>query len=197
MNIVIPIMRPLLENHQTIVGLCIGFIFGILLHKGGVTKFDVIVNQLRLRDFTLLKVMLTAILVGGVGIYALLERGAVTLHPKAPYYLLGLLIGGAIFGIGMAILGYCPGTAVGSVGSGSAHGLVGVIGLLVGAALYAEAYPLLKNWGILTSWLLDPEKQTWPALLNIKAWTLWPIMAGAIVLLCLIFELVVPAKKEQ
>ena len=189
-------MLPLMQEHPTIVGLCIGFLFGILLHKGGVTKFDVIVNQLRLRDFTVVKIMLTAILVGGVGVYALTEGNAVTLHLKTPYYLLAIIIGGAIFGIGMAVLGYCPGTGVGSVGGGSIHGLLGVIGMLVGAAVFAEAYPLLSKWGILTTWRLADAKETFPQLCNIGTWTLWPIMAGAIVLLFLILEVIAPAKKE-
>jgi uncharacterized membrane protein YedE/YeeE len=58
--------------------------------------------------------------------------------------LIGNAVGGAIFGVGMAILGYCPGTAVGAVGDGSRHAVFGILGGVVGAAIYAETYPWVK-----------------------------------------------------
>ncbi len=186
-------ITSLLAGHEIVVGLCIGFAFGILLHKGGVTKFDVVVNQLRLRDFTVLKVILTAILVGGVGICALKAGGAAETHLK-PTVFGPVLIGGALFGIGMALLGYCPGTGVGSVGGGSVHGLVGVIGMLAGAAAYAEADPHLKAWG-----LLDWQKMgeiAFPELLGIDTWLLWALMAGGTVLLFLVLEILAPERKQ-
>ena len=54
-------------------------------------------------------------------------------------------VGGLIFGVGMVLLGYCPGTALAAVGQGSRDAAVGVAGALVGAALYAEAYPTLAK----------------------------------------------------
>ena len=59
--------------------------------------------------------------------------------------LLGNALGGVIFGAGMALLGYCPGTGVAAFGDGSRHALFGVLGMLVGAALFAEVYPWLKS----------------------------------------------------
>jgi uncharacterized membrane protein YedE/YeeE len=86
-----------------------------------------------------LKIMLTAIVVGGAGVYALFGMGAIeSLHIKNAT-LWGNLVGGAIFGIGMAILGYCPGTGVAAIGDGSRDAITGVIGMVVGAALFAEA----------------------------------------------------------
>jgi uncharacterized protein len=51
--------------------LTFGIAFGFLLQKGGATKYDVIVGQLLLTDFTVLKIMLSAVLVGMIGIYAM------------------------------------------------------------------------------------------------------------------------------
>ena len=125
------------------LGATTGFVFGFLLQKGGVTRFNVIVNQFRLVDFTVLKVMLTAIIVGGLGIYAMHAMGmGFTLHIKATA-LLANSLGGLIFGVGMVVLGYCPGTAVAAIGDGSRHAIVGVLGMLFGAAIYAELYPWL------------------------------------------------------
>jgi hypothetical protein len=125
------------------LGLLTGVIFGFLLHKGGVTNFRTIVGQFLLRDFTVLKVMLTAVVVGGIGIYAMQGLELASLHVK-PLVLGGVVVGGLIFGVGMTLLGYCPGTGVAAVAEGSRHAIFGVLGMLVGAGGYAEVAPLMK-----------------------------------------------------
>ena len=128
-----------------IAGAITGLVFGFLLQKGGVTRFNVIVNQFRLKDFTVLKVMLTAILLGGLGIYIMKGIGVeFAMHIKATH-ILANTIGGLIFGVGMVILGYCPGTGVAAIGDGSKHATFGVLGMLFGAAIYAELYPWAKS----------------------------------------------------
>jgi hypothetical protein len=122
-----------------------GFLFGFLLQKGGVTRYNVIVGQFLLKDFTVLKIMLTAVIVGSVGIYGMRTLGLdINLHVKTAA-LLGNALGGLIFGAGMAVLGYCPGTAVAAIGEGSRHAIAGVLGMLVGAGLFAESFPWIKN----------------------------------------------------
>jgi uncharacterized protein len=137
---------PVLADTQSLfTGATTGLVFGFLLQKGGVTRFSVILGQFLLKDFTVLKVMLTAIVVGGIGIYGMRALGAdFPLHIKNAT-ILGNLAGGAIFGVGMAILGYCPGTGVAAIGDGSRHAIPGVLGGLLGASLYAHAYPWLKS----------------------------------------------------
>ncbi|MCI0456887.1 MAG: YeeE/YedE family protein, partial [Gemmataceae bacterium] len=80
------------------LGLLGGFVFGFLLQKGGVTKYDVIVNQFRLKDFTVLKTMLTAIVVGGLGVFFLHGQGLAPLSVK-PAILVANVVGGLIFGV--------------------------------------------------------------------------------------------------
>ena len=91
------------------LAIAFGFVFGWLLHRGGVTDYNVIVNQFRLKDFTVLKVMFTAIVVGGIGVLVLHGLGRADYHIK-PANMLGVVLGSAIFGTGMVIYGYCPGT---------------------------------------------------------------------------------------
>ena len=57
------------KRTQLFWGFLFGIIFGFLLQKGGVTKYDVIIGQLLLTDFTVLKIMLTAVITGMIGIY--------------------------------------------------------------------------------------------------------------------------------
>lgn len=128
-----------------LMGALTGFIFGFLLQKGSVTRFNTIVGQFLLKDFTVIKVMLTAVIVGGIGVYLMLQAGMIDgLHVKKAE-LLGNVLGGLIFGVGMAILGYCPGTGVAAIGDGSRDAVAGVLGMLAGAAVYAELYPWFKT----------------------------------------------------
>jgi len=53
------------------IGFGTGIFFGFLLQKGGVTNYDVILGQLLLTDFTVVKIMLSAVITGMVGIYLL------------------------------------------------------------------------------------------------------------------------------
>lgn len=128
-----------------LLGVLTGLVFGFLLHKGGVTRYNVIVNQFRFKDFTVLKTMLTAIVVGAIGIWGMKQAGMIPgLQVKGAALAMNG-IGGMIFGVGMVMLGYCPGTALAALGSGSRDAGVGIIGMLFGAAAYAEAYPWISE----------------------------------------------------
>jgi hypothetical protein len=130
---------------QHVLGLVFGFCFGFLLQKGGVTRYEVIMGQLLLEDFTVLKIIFTAVATGMVGVYAMRAAGWVTLHKK-PGSLGASVPGPLIFGVGFGLLGYCPGTAVGAVGHGALDALVGgVVGITLGAGLYAAAFPWLER----------------------------------------------------
>jgi uncharacterized membrane protein YedE/YeeE len=131
-------------------GILFGFIFGFLLQKGGVAKFHILLGQLLLQDFTVVKVMLTAIVVGMLGITALNAHAKVNLHIK-PTKLGSNIIGGLLFGFGFALLGYCPGTGAAALGEGNWDALFGVAGLITGSYLYAEFSGFLDKtvgtWG--------------------------------------------------
>lgn len=167
------------KGAQMFIGLIFGIIFGFLLQKGGVTRYDVIIGQLLLTDFTVLKVMMSAVITGMAGIYVLKGAGLVQLHPK-PGSIGSSVIGGLIFGFGFGILGYCPGTVVGAVGQGSLDALLGgVVGVITGAGLFAAVYPKLEK-GILKKG--DFGKITIPELLHVNPWLvivpLCAVMAG-------------------
>lgn len=148
------------------LGLLTGIIFGFLLQKARVLRFEKQIGFLRLIDMTIIKFMLTAVLVGSAGIYMLVDMGMVSLSIKSTVFG-AQIIGGLLFGIGWAILGYCPGTAVGALGEGRYHAFWGILGMLCGAALYAEAYPGIKDnllvWGA-------KGKITLPEILQVNHW---------------------------
>lgn len=138
------------KNFQLFFGLVTGIFFGFLLQKGGVTKYDVILGQLRLQDFTVVKIMLSAVIVTMMGISFLYPKGLIKLHVK-PGSVKNSIIGGLIFGVGFATLGYCPGTIAGAVGNGYIDGLLGgIVGILIGSGLFASMYGVLKKNNILS-----------------------------------------------
>ncbi len=138
-------------------GVLFGLAFGFLLQKGGVGKFNVLIGQLLLQDFTVAKIMLTAIVVGMAGILTMHHFGKVTLHLK-PTQLGANTIGGLLFGAGFALLGYCPGTAAAALGQGSWDALFGMAGLVAGSWVFAElsgwSKRTIETWGDLGKVLL-------------------------------------------
>lgn len=149
-------------------GLFIGILFGFFLQKGQLTKYQVIVGQFLLRDFTVLKTMLTAIVVGGIGVYAMKSMGLVALHVK-PALMVAVPAGGLIFGVGMVLLGYCPGTGVAAAAEGHRDALWGVLGMMAGAAFFAAIYDALRS--TLLKWY-DLGPLTLPAATGLPAWLL-------------------------
>ncbi|MEO6824099.1 MAG: YeeE/YedE thiosulfate transporter family protein [Nitrosospira sp.] len=135
---------------QLMLGFIFGIVFGFLLQKGGVAKYEVLIGALLLTDFTVMKIMLTAIVVGMIGIFSMHALGLVQLHVKPTRYAANIT-GGLIFGAGFALLGYCPGTGAAAVGQGNYDAIVGIMGLLAGSYLYAEMSGYLDStilkWG--------------------------------------------------
>lgn len=122
---------------QLALGLLFGVAFGFLLQKSGVARYEVLMGQFFLTDFTVIKVMLTAIIVGMAGIFAMRGLGLVKLHVKPTRYASNIA-GGLLFGVGLGLLGYCPGTGIAALGQGNLDAIAGIVGLLVGSYLYAE-----------------------------------------------------------
>jgi uncharacterized membrane protein YedE/YeeE len=163
-----------------LAGILMGIVFGALLQRAHVTRYNVILGQFLFVDFTVLKVMLTAIVVGAIGIWGMLQMGMIEhLHVKNAA-LAGNVLGGLIFGVGMAILGYCPGTGVAAIGDGSRHAIAGLLGMIVGAGVYAEAFPLIQD--NLLKWLVveitvDGSETSAVTLANLTGLSPWVFVA--------------------
>ncbi len=160
---------------RLLLGLMTGLVFGVLLQKGQVAKLDVIVGQLRFKDWTVVKIMATAVAVGSVGVYLLVQTGHASLHVK-PALLGGVILGGILFGGGLAVYGYCPGTGVAASGEGHKDAMVGVLGMLAGATAFVVLYPRMEP---LIHSIADWGKITFPEVTSTSPW-LW--VAGVIAL---------------
>ncbi len=167
-------------KRDLLFGLGFGILFGFLLHKGGVTKYDVIVGQLLLIDFTVVKVMLSAVATGMIGIYFMKSMGWIKLSLKGGSVGMNV-IGALIFGVGFAVLGYCPGTIAGAIGNGYLDAIVGgLAGILMGTWIFAVMYPKLKD-GILKKG--DFGDITLPRLFKLNEWVVVVPAFALIVLL--------------
>ncbi len=124
-----------------VLGLFFGVVFGFLLQKGGVAKYHVLMGQLLLVDYTVVKVMLSAVVVGALGIHFMHTAGLVELHIKPTRYASNA-IGGLIFGVGFALSAYCPGTGAAALGQGNYDAIAMMVGMIAGSYLFAE----LSGW---------------------------------------------------
>ncbi|MBG0789481.1 MAG: YeeE/YedE family protein [Desulfovibrionaceae bacterium] len=167
-----------------VYGLITGIVFGFLLQKGRVLRYDKQLGALRLMDMTIVKFMLSNIIVAMVGIYLLRDLGLVKLSLKATA--LGPnIIGGLLFGLGWGIVGYCPGTSAGALGEGRLDALWAILGMLGGASLFAHTYPALKEtvytWG-------NFGKITLPDALGVNHWIVLAVLAALYVLILRFIE---------
>ena len=89
-----------------VLALIFGTFFGLALNKAGLTKYNKIVNVFRFTDLSVLKFMMTALVVAMCGLYALRGLGLLTFPAVPATYIVGNLAGGLIFGVGMALAGY-------------------------------------------------------------------------------------------
>ena len=124
--------------------LVFGFVFGAIIQYANLNKFNVISGLARLEDFAVLKAIAIAVGLGIIIISVEIGMGFSTYHIK-PFMTGGILLGGLLFGTGMAVLGYCPGTLPISLGQGSLDALVGIIGGLFGGLVYTLILPSISG----------------------------------------------------
>lgn len=166
-----------------LLGLLTGIAFGFILQRSGVSNCGCIFNALELRNLKAVKLMMTAVAVGSLIVYPASALGWVSVGGKT-LYVLGIIVGGTLFGTGFALAGYCPGTALAALGAGVRHILWVVAGGLAGSLAYAVVYPLLEPL------LIQPAnygRVSLPELLGTN-----PVTTGiifALVLLAMVFSL--------
>ena len=124
--------------------LLLGFIFGALLQSAKLNRFDTISGMATLENLKVAKAIALAIGVGVILLNAEIGMGLAAYHLK-PLLLGGVILGGLIFGMGMALLGYCPGTVMVSAGEGSLDAMVGILGGLAGGLVYTLVLPSISS----------------------------------------------------
>jgi len=122
-----------------------GFLFGAILMYAKLNRFNTISGLAILEDLAVVKTIVLAIGIGVILLSIEISLGYASYHIK-PFMLGGILLGGLIFGSGMAILGYCPGTLAISMGEGSIDALLGMIGGLLGGLVFTLTLPSIQSF---------------------------------------------------
>jgi hypothetical protein len=126
-------------------GLLVGVVMGWLLQRVRASSPGAILSALRLENIAIIKFMATTIAVGAIGVAALAALGMPMHFDIKPTYLIGVLGGGLVFGVGFALGGYCPGTCVVGAGEGRKDALAAIIGGVTGALIFTLAYPAMER----------------------------------------------------
>lgn len=162
-----------------VTGLLMGLVFGLALEKSRVFEPGVIVGQMQLRNFIMLKVFLSAVATGLVVLAALNGFGFVKLAPKATLYTADVA-GGLILGVGITLAGGCPGTVLAQIGAGYRDAWATLLGGLCGTLAFSYAEPTLRPW-------IDggPGKLTLDQLVGLPFWQV-ALSSAAIIVLILV-----------
>jgi uncharacterized membrane protein YedE/YeeE len=158
----------------------LGVLFGLFLERGGLGDPHKLTGVFYLTDFTVPKVMFTAIIVAAAGLYLLSDLKLLDMERVwiVPTFFWPQLVGGALFGAGFVFSGYCPGTAVAGLASGRFDALVTIIGIGAGSLVFAVVYPYLEGFYFSSAM----EKAVLPSILNVNHWAIigfLVIFAGA------------------
>jgi len=129
---------------MTLIIIALGFMFGAALQYANLNKYNTISGMAVLEDFTVAKTIATAIGIGAILLSIEIGLGYASYHVK-PLIVGSNIVGGLIFGIGMAILGYCPGTLPISLGQGSVDALFGILGGLFAGLVYTLLSPIIHE----------------------------------------------------
>lgn len=124
--------------------LLVGIAMGALIQRVGASSPRMILASLRLENTAIMKFMATTVGVGTVAVYLLSYFIPMHFDIK-PTYVIGVTVGGLIFGTGFAVGGYCPGTCVVGVGEGRRDAIAAVIGGIAGALLFTLVYTLIET----------------------------------------------------
>lgn len=173
-----------------VIGLAMGLVFGLALEKSRVFEPGVIVGQMQLRNFTMLKVFLSAVATGLVVLAALNGFGVIKLAPKATLYAADI-VGGLILGAGITLAGACPGTVLAQVGAGYRDAWATLAGGICGAMAFGYLEPTLKPW--ISG---GPGKLTLDQMIGLPFWLVALVMAALLVAVLVILERWRPWRSE-
>ncbi|WFB36651.1 YeeE/YedE thiosulfate transporter family protein [Kiritimatiellota bacterium B12222] len=174
---------------EILLAILLGAGFGFVLERAQASDPDKIIGMLTLRDLHLMKAIFFAIGLSSLLLFAGIGIGFISishLSIKAMYP--GVLLGGALLGLGWALAGFCPGTGIVAAGRGRKDAWIFLLGGLVGAWIFTLQYSFLEKIGLFNPWwggkttLVDTGAKGATALLEGKGSLLLALALGAVML---------------
>ena len=162
-------------------GLLSGVLFGYVLENAGFGSPRKLTAQFNFSDWSVFKVMFTAIVVAAIGLYA--ADAFAFMRPNGVFvpttFFWATLTGGALVGAGMAVGGYCPGTSSVALATGRLDGLFFIVGMLIGVAAFAGVFDSIKGFYEAAA---GPQAQTLGALFGVPTWA----VLGALIVVAIL-----------
>src|SRR5215510_2815576 len=174
------------------VGLAMGIVFGFALEKSRVFEPGMIVGQMQLRNFIMLKVFLTAVATGAIVLAVLNGFGYVELQPRAAAYAPNV-VGGLLLGAGISLSGACPGNALAQIGAGYRDAFFTVFGGLLGALTFTYAEPAINKSFLGQS----GPRLVFTDLIGVPYWMGALVLAAVIVVILVVLEKQLPWQDEM
>jgi hypothetical protein len=171
-------------------GLLMGLVFGFALEKSRVFEPGMIVGQMQLRNWIMLKIFLSAVATGAVLLAVLNGFGMAKLQPKAALYAADI-VGGLILGSGIALAGACPGTTLAQIGAGYRDAFFTLLGGFAGAVAFSYAQPWLA-----ASLIGTGPKLIFTDLFGIPYWQGALALAAIIVVALVLMERLRPWRED-
>lgn len=164
------------ENPGIPVLVLVGFLFGYFIESAGLSSPRKLTAQFALRDWSVFRVMFTAIVVAAIGLWLFDVAGWLRFDAlKIPtLFFWAMALGGAMLGAGMAIGGYCPGTSVVGLFAGRLDALFFMLGMMLGSTVFALSYDSLQTLYLVKG----PANQTLSGLTGLPAWLWLLLLAG-------------------
>ncbi len=159
-----------------VIGLVMGAVFGLALEKSRVFEPGMILGQMQLRNFIMLKVFLAATATGLVALAVMTAAGWTGLHLKA-VQVLANVIGGLLLGAGITLAGACPGTVIAQIGAGYRDAWATLAGGLAGTLAFGYLQPDLEP--IFTA--AGPGKLSLADVLGLPFWGVALIAAALLI----------------
>jgi uncharacterized membrane protein YedE/YeeE len=148
------LILPLLKNGfisneaNLFFAVVLGFAFGFVLERTGFTRSQLIADTFYFKNIAVPKIMGVTVITTTTWFILFAYMGWIDLNAlfTPTTYIWPYVLGGLLFGIGMVMAGYCPGTAVAGLGTGKSDALVFILGLFLGMFVYFIAYPYIDTF---------------------------------------------------
>ena len=174
------------------VGIAMGIIFGFAFEKSRVFEPGIVVGQMQLRNFIMLKVFLTAVATGAIALAVLNGLGLVELQPRAAAYAPNI-VGGLLLGVGISLSGACPGNALAQIGAGYRDAFFTLVGGLSGALAFSYAEPAINNTFLGQS----GPRLVFTELVGVPYWIGALVLAAVIVVILVVLEARLPWQHDM
>jgi len=171
------------------IGVILGALIGGFAELWGIANPETLIRLARWKDRLFIGCVAIASAVGAIALYLAYALGLSMHFSPKPVYIFGVVIGGLLFGAGMAVSGYVPGSEWMALGEGRRDALYAVAGGVLGAAAWTLLYQTSLGHWLVTSANYGSLIAT-GTIKHIHPWPTFEVaVAYAVVLLAIAFFL--------